>query len=395
MIDMDKIIIHTKKLQLLYIEDNKITRDTTIYMLENFFDDIITAIDGEDGLEKFKNNHIDIVITDINMPNMDGLQMARAIKEINTTLPVFIFSAHSEANFFMDSIELGVEGYLHKPIKLNQFLNTLYKCIENLNLRKENLAYKNLLEEKVEEQLIELREKEKLLMQQSKMASMGEMIDAIAHQWKQPLGVIKLQSEIIEFEILEDYFDKRLIHKNTEAIKTQIEHLSDTINEFRNFFRPNHHIENININSVLNSIIILLKDELSKFNIRLNIDCSDDIIIRANENDIKHLIINIINNSKDALVKDKIDYANRNIEIICKKDENKITIIIKDNGKGIPENIIDNIFKPHVTTKNKNKGTGIGLYMSKQIIDKYNGTISAFNDMTNSGAVFKIGFKSI
>ena len=137
MIDIDKTIRYAKDLKLLYVEDNKGAREAILLFLENIFKDIVVAVDGIDGLNKFKNNQdIDIVITDIDMPNMDGLEMTRIIKEVNSSIPVFIFSSHSDTNYFIDSIKLGVEGYLLKPFDMSQFLQVLNKSIDKLNLEK-------------------------------------------------------------------------------------------------------------------------------------------------------------------------------------------------------------------------------------------------------------------
>jgi len=389
MIKVDELIKYSKELKLLYVEDNKDTRESTLLILENFFSDITIAVDGVDGLEKFKSNDIEIVITDINMPNMNGLEMSKKIKDINLDVPIFVFSAHNEAGFFMDAIKIGVEGYLIKPFNMEQFMQSLSKCITNLNLKKENLEYKNNLEEKVNIQVEELRHKDNLLVQNSKMAAMGEMIDAIAHQWKQPLGVIKLQSEIIDYELDVENIDKEYLMKSTNSIKRQIDHLTDTIDEFRSFFRPNTNIIDINLKTLFNSISILLHDELLKFNVDIDIKCDETISIKANENEIKHLLINLINNGKDEMVKSEVEPMQRVINIGCESIQNDIVIKVKDSGKGVPEDIINDIFRPHFTTKKDEGGTGIGLYMCQQIVDKYGGKMDVSND---NGAVFRIIF---
>ena len=388
MINEDNIIEHSKPLKLLYVEDNQDTRESTMLLLEEFFDDITIAIDGEDGLNKFKENKIDIIITDINMPKMDGLTMLSNIKEINSEIPVFISTAHNEANYFVESIKLSVDGYLLKPLNVPLFIQSLSKCIENIIIKKENLEYKESLEEKIKKQVDELREKDKLLMKQSQMASMGEMIDVIAHQWKQPLTIMKLQADIIECELLGKEIDKEYIKDTITGTKKQIDHLVDTIDEFRQFFRLNTDLISINLKSLFNSINTLINNELISKQTAFNTLCDEDIFINANENDIKHLFINLINNAKDEMVKSNIVNSNRVIEIECIKKDTSIIISISDNGKGIPNDIIDNIFKPHFTTKKDEGGTGIGLYMCKQIVDKYNGSIEVSS--CENGTVFTV-----
>ncbi len=135
--DLKDIIKNTKELKLLYVEDNEGARNATINILNEFFDDIIVAVDGKEGLQKFKDNRIDLIITDINMPNMSGLEMLKRIKEIKGDVISLIFSAYNEANFFVDSIKLGVEGYLLKPIDVEQLLSMLSKVTQKTKALKE------------------------------------------------------------------------------------------------------------------------------------------------------------------------------------------------------------------------------------------------------------------
>jgi len=387
MIEIDDILKYSQQLRLLYVEDNKEVREATYIVLKDFFNEIILGVDGEDGLEKFKNNKIDIVITDINMPNMNGLEMAKAIKNIAPNKPILIFSAHNEVKCFIDAIKIGIEGYILKPFDIEQFIQVLYKVIKNINISQDNFEYKNSLEQQVQIQVNELRLKDKILAQQSKMASMGEMLDIIAHQWKQPLNIISMKSELIcMFDKDTKTVNQDEVLECKDEIHHQIDHLLSTLSEFRNFFRMDYNIEKVNLKSILDSIALLLKDELLKNLITLELIYSDDLFVLANENDIKHLIINLINNSKEEMLEANI--KNKIITIECIKVDEKIEITLKDRGRGIPQNIIDNIFDVHFTTKEKNGGTGIGLYMCKEIVRKYNGKINVSN--YKYGAVFKI-----
>ena len=139
----------SKNLQILYVEDNQEGREQTIKMLKNFFDDIIVGIDGQDGLDKFNQNKatLDIVFTDINMPNMNGIDMLKNIRTIDNIIPCIVLSAHNETNFFLDTISLGVDGYILKPIDMKQFITILSKTLEQIKLKNENIKYKHDLEE--------------------------------------------------------------------------------------------------------------------------------------------------------------------------------------------------------------------------------------------------------
>lgn len=251
------------------------------------------------------------------------------------------------------------------------------------------LNFQSKLDKKNEE----LSLTKEMLLQNSKMALMGEMLDSVAHQWKQPLGVISLKSLYMDYSLNNKDLDKELFINSIGDIKRQVEHLVDTLDEFRSFFRPNYNVKKLVLGEVLNSITILLKDELIKHNIKLDIKSSEQINLYANENDIKHLFINLINNAKDEMVSSELIKEKRVIIIESKKSENdKIEIYVKDKGKGIKEDYLKEIFKPHFTTKKDIDGTGMGLYMCRMIVKKYNGEICAYND---EGAVFKIEFPNI
>jgi len=135
--NVDKLVSFTRGLKLLYVEDNPEARETTLMILEEFFEDITVAVNGQEGLEKFKEQPIDLIITDINMPKLNGLDMIKAIREIDEQILIFVLSAYNESGFFIDSIKLGVEGYLLKPVEINQFLGILNKVATKLELKQQ------------------------------------------------------------------------------------------------------------------------------------------------------------------------------------------------------------------------------------------------------------------
>ena len=143
--DLDEILKYSQTLTLLYVEDNEESRDATKLVFDEFFSNIIIGLDGQDGYEKFKENKIDIIITDINMPRLDGLGMIDKIRKIDKDVPILVLSAYNESNYFMESIKIGVEGYLLKPIDINQFLTSLKSITENIKLKDESEQNLSLL----------------------------------------------------------------------------------------------------------------------------------------------------------------------------------------------------------------------------------------------------------
>jgi len=380
----NKLWEYARGLKILYVEDDQNARESTVELLNCYFGNIVTAVDGVDGIEKF-DNEIDLIISDINMPKKNGIEMLKEIKEKNKTISTIVISAHNDTEYFVQTIDIGIDGYMLKPISIKNFMMVLLKVIEKIFYKKEIENYKKELEQKVSNQIKELQQKDNQLAQQSKLAAMGEIMDIVAHQWKQPLNLISLKTSFLAEFVDDDYIPASDVIKCNKDVMNNINHLVNTLNEFRKFFRPNSNIFTCDILSSIQSVEILLKDDLIKNNIELDIVCNDKIELNINENELKHIFINLINNAKDAFKDNNIE--NRKIKIDVFK-ENHIVILISDNAGGIPSDIIDNIFKANYTTKQNHGGTGIGLYMSEMIAHKYNMSLTVEN--INNGAMFRL-----
>ena len=148
-IDIKELRKMSSDLKLLYVEDDLLARKGMLNLLNSFFKDITVAVNGEDGLEKFKSNTYDLIISDINMPKMSGLDMIKIIREDNLSIPVLLLSAHDESSFFLDAIKLDVDGYILKPIEYKQLLNATSKIVRKINLLALESHYKNTLEAEV------------------------------------------------------------------------------------------------------------------------------------------------------------------------------------------------------------------------------------------------------
>ncbi len=231
--------------------------------------------------------------------------------------------------------------------------------------------------------------KDKMLSQQSKMAIMGDMMDSVAHQWKQPLNSLTMLNDMLVDDFKDGIVDEAYIVDMTETSQMQISHMVNTLNEFRTFFRPSKESADFFIKDCLDSVEILMKDELIKNNIVIETDIVDNLVIYGQVNEFKHIFLNLLSNSKDAFNEKEI--TNRVINIRTYKENDNNIIEFGDNAQGIPLHVIADIFKPNVTTKETGKGTGIGLFMSSQIVQKHKGVISVSNN--DSGAVFKIVIK--
>jgi signal transduction histidine kinase len=249
-----------------------------------------------------------------------------------------------------------------------------------LKLNEELDEYKNNLERKVEEEIEKRKAQEELLMEQSRLAAIAEMMDAVAHQWTQPLNLLSMYTYTLTLEAEKNRMvTPDSVRQFKENFTKQITHMSDTLNNFRSFFRPLDEKIDFKASDTVTSVLDLLRDDLLKQDIHISVDIEEELVITGNPNEFKHILINLISNAKYAFNEHRIQQKNITIRI------NSQTMKITDNAGGIPESLIDDIFKMNVTSK-QGEGTGIGLYMSQQIAHKHNGCLSVEN--TKNGAEF-------
>ncbi|WP_419782934.1 ATP-binding protein [Malaciobacter marinus] len=214
--------------------------------------------------------------------------------------------------------------------------------------------------------ITELKNKDKLLSQQSKMVSMGEMIGNIAHQWRQPLSSISTAAGALKVEKEFGILDDKSLDNSLDMIIKNTKYLSKTIDDFRNFFKVDKDIERIDLNEIIERSLKLLESSIRNHYIKIEKRVGQNLFINGFANELTQAFINIINNSKDALKINNVE--NRVIFIDAYVSKNKVFVIIKDNAGGIKEDIKSKIFDPYFTTKHQSQGTGIGLYMTHQII---------------------------
>ncbi len=238
------------------------------------------------------------------------------------------------------------------------------------------------LKQKIKKALEENTKQLEMLQQQSKLASMGEMIGAIAHQWRQPLNAINLNIQNLDDDFEDGLIDKEFIDNFISKNREIIEFMSKTIDDFRDFYRIDKIKKDFDVKSAIEDVINIQSTQIRNHNIQLSLK-GEGYITHGFESEFKQVILNLLNNAKDAITENSIKEGK--IEIIIESGK----VIIKDNAGGVPEDIIKRVFEPYFTTKEQGKGTGLGLYMSKMIIEEnMHGKLSVRNE--NNWAVFEI-----
>ncbi len=244
--------------------------------------------------------------------------------------------------------------------------------------------------------ITEQKNKERLFFEQSKLASMGEMIGNIAHQWRQPLSVISTSATGLQMQYEYELLDMKTIPTVCQTINENVQYLSQTIDDFRNFIKGERFLKDFDLTTVINSTIHLIEASLKSNNIKLILDLQDNLSIVGYQNELQQCFINIFNNAKDAL-KELKDEKKFIFVTSVQENDKYIKITFRDNGGGIAEENITKVFEPYFTTKHKSQGTGLGLHMTYSMITNgMKGTISIenvsfeYNSMAYKGAQITI-----
>ena len=372
-----------QKYNILMVDDNTDNIQLAINILkQNINYNIIFATSGEQALERTLEYDFDIILLDIVMTPMDGFEVCKKLKsnKITQNIPIIFLTAKHDESSISKGFELGAVDYITKPFFADE-LKARVKTHVELKSYRDNL-------------LKELELKDKLMLQQNKMATMGEMLENIAHQWRQPLSVITTASSGVKIQKEMGISQEDQEIKSLDAITNSAEHLSQTIDDFRDFFKQKEKVS-FNIKNIFHKTMSIAKSGFLSKEVSI-IENIDDIQLIGLDNELMQVIINIINNSRDVLKNNKI--KNKIIIVDIKKtDDHTATIKIKDSGGGIVDTIISNVFDPYFTTKEKTGGTGIGLYMSQKIIkNHFHGNISVhnvkfkYNNIDCNGAEFTI-----
>lgn len=254
----------------------------------------------------------------------------------------------------------------------------------NVMTKKLNEVYQEQ-EEKISEGVKQLREKDHMIIKQSRQAAMGEMIGNIAHQWRQPLNSIGVIVQNIEDAYNYDELTKEYMVEKINNVMTLLSYMSHTIDDFRNFFKPDKEKQSFSIAESVRSSLSFMDANFSHNNIKVDVDVVEDIKIWGYPNEYAQVLLNILNNARDIIKEREIKYGE--IKIRVNASYSRSVVEIEDNGGGIRPDVIEKIFEPYFTTKEM--GTGLGLYMSKMIVEKnMGGELKVEN--RGDGAVFTL-----
>ena len=396
-----------RKIPVLIVDDRPENLTSMETLLNDMELDLVTAQSGNEALRLTLYADFALVLLDVQMPEMDGFETAELMRKNPKTreLPIiFVTAGIKEEYQIFRGYEAGAVDYLMKPIepailrsKVRVFCELfgqrreLRRIQAELEMKNANLQESFQLLEKETAQRIqmmeELRQKDQMLVMQDRLSVMGEMINNIAHQWNQPLNQLGLVVQQLPMHEEFGTLTREVLTENTQQAMKLIKFMSQTINDFRDLFKVDKKKITFSVNEVITRTLSLIEKTFEDQRISIAFQPNGDPVAIGFPNEYSQVLLNILLNAQDALIEQKIE--DRLISIHSFAEGERSVVTIADNAGGIPEEIKGKLFDAYFTTKGPDKGTGIGLFMSKAIIEKsMKGSLTVQN--TRGGAVFRI-----
>ncbi|MBU1928118.1 HAMP domain-containing histidine kinase [bacterium] len=283
--------------------------------------------------------------------------------------------------------------------EINTIANVTNQMIANISHYLLQLkSFNNELKEQIKNEILKQQKQESLMIHQSRQAAMGEMLESIAHQWRQPLNIIGLATANIETEYKLGILNEKKFDEKMEIVSLNLHYMSNTIDDFRNFLNPERKLGRFNPQKSIQEVLSILDAQLQHKNILSKLIEESGITLNGVENEFKQVIFILLSNAKDAIMlqMQKQSISQGSITISIKQEKYEGVIEICDNGGGIDEAILHSIFDPYFTTKFNANGTGIGLYIAKNIIEsRMEGTLRAKNSGEGSCFTIRTSLKNL
>ena len=371
-----KVIDHIQqksKGKILIIDDSKFICKQVKTILEPRNYKITSAYTAKIGLKKLHEEEFKLLILDMELPDLHGIDVLEFIRKDRRFLhlPILVLSGTSTPEIIRNVLKNGANDFLKKPFVFEEFILKVDLWIDYFQKEKE-LARKSAELEHLNENLARLvkeevqknRIKDKMMFAQSRQAQMGEMLAMIAHQWRQPLNAISAAVSVINLKVKNGQYNYEMSKDISSKIERYIQHLSSTIDDFRDFFKPQKEMRLTNFEVIFSKAYTLIESDLHNKKIEIDLKSSSIEDFTSYENELVQVILNILKNAEDVLNERAIKNP-----LICINIQNYM-ISIEDNAGGIEKENLEKVFDPYFSTKKKN-GTGLGLYMSKVIIEEH------------------------
>ncbi|MEO5359992.1 MAG: response regulator [Nitrospirota bacterium] len=345
------------------------------------------AASGEDAIVAAERDRPDIVLMDIVLRgNMDGIEAAKEIKD-RFGIPVIYLTAYSDDKIIEKAELTEPLGYLLKPCNCREMIVTIKMAM-----------YKHKMDEyrKKAEDAERLRQEEKLLIEQAKLSAMGEMLRSISHNWRQPLNTLGLIVQDIEDAYKFGEINTDYLADFVKNAMTEINSMSETVSGYRNLFKPDKEKRQFEVIGAVNGVLDFLHGQIRSLSVDAKVIHSgiDALYVTGYLNEFRQVILNLMFNSMDAIVERRKALSHAaigSITIDIARRESMVMLKITDDGGGVPESLAGRIFEPYFTTREQGKGVGVGLYVSKVLVENQMGGRLYFENVEN-GATFYVMF---
>ena len=371
---------------ILIVDDNPANIDVLNGILKDTYN-ITAATSGKQALKILeKRPEHDMILLDIMMPEMNGYEVCKAVKSnpITINIPIIFVTAMNEAEDEEKGLEFGAVDYITKPI------NT---AITKARIKTHLALYEReqLLEQKVRKETAKRLEQQRMLLHQSRLSAMGEMMSAITHQWNQPLSIIGSATASLHVSVALDTLTNDELIEALGSIDNTVAFMSQTIKDFKNYLKPDKERAIFNVKGAVENVTSMLSSLLTSSNIEIKLNVDEGVTGFGVQSEFKQVVLNLISNAKDAInERSKHLKIAGKIRVVGKREGNESLIEVSDNGGGIPQDLIDQVFQDYFTTK-EDKGTGIGLSMSKMIIEEeMHGSISVTNTVEGAKFILRV-----
>lgn len=433
--DSDTAKVKQHEPAILIIDDDSNNLAITSGLLGEQHYTIYVAEDGETGISRALLTKPDLILLDVMMPGMDGFETCRRMKrsEALRDIPVIFMTALAEMEQKVRGFEAGAVDYITKPIQREEVLARVGVHLRLRHLAKELQESNELLESRVEERTQALAQincalekevaerklaqetlalkqgeleelntslerrvaeeveknllKDRILFHNARLSAMGELLNNVAHQWRQPLNSIALMLQGCIMESREAQLERESVKGCVDRCMEQVGYLSKTINLFQSFFMPEEQTREFDPCETVEKAVSLVRPSYQQNSIEMRVVNRGAVVMNGFCTAFSQAFLSILNNAKEVLVERGTPQPR--IVITCSSQDGRNLIAVSDNGGGIDEGIMDKIFDPYFSTKFGSRGTGLGLYMAKMVIEKsMRGRLSARN--TAEGAEFII-----
>lgn len=392
--------------RILYIEDNPANFRLVERLLRDEGFEVVHAQDGFDGVRRAveERDHLDLILMDINLPGMDGYEAATKLKNICgfDTIPIIAVTVNALQSDRKRSLVAGCDGYIPKPIDIHTFPQRIREYIrgrrehikpaeESFYLREHNRKLVNRLESS----LGQLRVTHEQIRHKDKLASLGEMAAGVAHELNNPLSSISFSIQLL----LQEAPEESRLRQHLERVQRNVDRIQRLSEGLTSFARPSESEKTIvDLSRVLADAFLLSEHEFRTRGIRVETDIAEGLpTIRASESQLHHVFVNLLRNAAQAIsarIEGDSSLAVGSAAATLRAypyDADCVCAEVADNGTGIPPEYQDRLFTPFFTTKPRGQGTGLGLYIVKEIVEDLGGRIEV-QSVVGEGTTFRIFF---